>query len=309
MQRAEILQAACAACAHTPRVQRQAAIIRELCQGITPLIEPEDIVVGRMPETVPDAAGEAFIARRPELFSEPGLPGCLDSMSIYVPDWAWLLARGLGGVAQYALHQRDTADASEDERLFLTAVGHAMESLSCLIRRYAAEARRLAAAEPSMERRAELEAIAGRCDRVAWHPPTGFVEALQLIQIVHMALSCLVGGRDVTPGRIDQYLWRYYQKDVENGAICEDDAVALLAMCFLRLSQMAGKGTDFDDSVRRSPCKYAHLYVTVGGTDARGRPCVNGLSFAVAAAIRARARNLGIADHRGRSILPVGRSS
>jgi formate C-acetyltransferase len=210
----------------------------------------------------------------------------LDSMSIYAPDWAWLLERGLGGIAVYARQSLEIAGLTNDERSFLTAVGQAMESVSHLVRRYAEEAERLAASEPSLERRAELEAIAERCGRVVWRAPEGFIEAVQLIQIVHMVLSCLVGGRDVTPGRLDQYLLRYYQRDVASGALRQDDAAALLAMFFLRLSQMAGNATDFNDNRRRSPCKYSHLYVTVGGRDMAGRSCVNELSFVVADAIR-----------------------
>ena len=286
MERAEILHATRANYAHLPRVERQAAILRDLCEKISPIIEPEDILVGRMPEVLPTQEQEAFIARHPELIGEPGVPGWLDSMTIYAPDWAWLLERGLGGIADYAHRTLGTAEVTEDERSFLAAVGHAMESVSRLVRRYAEEARRLAASAPSPARRAELAAIARRCERVAWAAPESFIEALQLIQIVHMVLSCLVGGRDVTPGRLDQYLLRYYQRDIARGALRPDDAAPMLALFFLRLSQMAGNATDFNDNIRRSPCKYSHLYVTIGGRDADGRSCVNDLSFVVADAIR-----------------------
>jgi formate C-acetyltransferase len=128
--------------------------------------------------------------------------------------------------------------------------------------------------------------MAARCRRVSWDPPAHFVDALQLLQIVHMALACLVGARDITPARIDQYLWPLYRADVGAGRLTPEDATVLLAMFFLRLSQMAGNGTDFDDNVRRSPCMYSHIYVTVGGSDAAGGSCVNELSYVVADAIR-----------------------
>jgi formate C-acetyltransferase len=85
---------------------------------------------------------------------------------------------------------------------------------------------------------------------------------------------------------MDQCLLRYYQRDVARGALRRDDTVPLLAMFFLRLSQMAGNATDFNDNCRRSPCQYSHLYVTVGGRDADGRSQVNELSFVIADAIR-----------------------
>jgi len=286
MERAQILASARERHAGSPRVERQAAILRDLCEAITPVIEPEDVILGRMPECVPDAQQEDVIRQHPELFCEPGLPGCLDSMGIYVPDWRWLLECGVGGIADCARGQLDAEGVEENERSFLLAAADAMESVSRLLCRYAEEARRLATGELSPERRQELTAAAQRCERVSWAAPESFAEALQLMQIVHLTLSCLVGGRDVTPGRLDQYLFPLYRTDTASGALSRSEAIVLLAMFFLRLSQMAGSGTDFDDNVRRTPCKYTHLYVTVGGSDLEGKSCVNELSFVVADAIR-----------------------
>ncbi|MDP6777144.1 MAG: pyruvate formate lyase family protein, partial [Candidatus Latescibacteria bacterium] len=286
MERAHILEAARSAYGDMPRIPRQTAFLRDLCEGISVVIEPEDILLGRMPETVPNADSEEMIARSPELFSDPGLPGLLDSIGIFVPEWGWLLEHGLGGIARYALDQLERSDNTDDQRALLEAMGEAMTSVSRFVRRYAAESRRQAEAESCPARKAELEAGAARCEAVAWDPPTDFVQALQLIQIVHMTMSCLIGGRDITPGRVDQYLWEYYQNDLEAGVLSREDAVCLIAMFFLRLSQMSGHGTDYDDSVRRTPCKYTHLYATVGGMDSDGRSSVNDLSFVIADAIR-----------------------
>ena len=286
LERAQILAAARDKHADLPRIESQAAFLHDLCTQITPLVEPEDVILGRIPESVPDAAQEALIREQPEFFEEPGLPGHLDSMGIYVPEWPWLLERGLGGISDYAKERLNASGLGPDQRAFLLAVTEAMSSVSCLFRRYADEARRQAADETVPERRIELEAASTRCERVAWEAPQSFADALQLIQLVHMTLSCLVGARDITPGRMDQYLLSLYEADLESGAIGKEDATALLAQFFLRLSQMSGHGTDFDDRVRRTPCKYTHLYVTVGGVDSDGRSSVNELSFIIADAIR-----------------------
>jgi len=290
MERAHILMVGELAHASLGRIERQAAILHDLCAGITPVIEDEDIIVGRMPEVLPDQREEALIARRPELFVEPGLPGWIDGISICVPEWDLLLERGLGGIAEYARERlvavRDDDLRAEQRREFLWAAVAAMEAVSLLLLRYAQEAGELAARTDSAERRRELRAIATRCEAVAWHAPTDLPEALQLLQIVHMALACLVGGRDVTPGRIDRYLLPFYRASVESGQLTRDDAVTLLAMFLLRLSQTAGNASDFESNHRRSPCMYSHLYATIGGVDRDGHPAENELSFVMADAIR-----------------------
>lgn len=290
LERARILQETRECYGGLSRTERQAAVLCDLCAQITPVIEPEDLLAGRMPEVVPTAEEEAWIAEHPQLFSEPGLPGWLDSLSIYVPDWDRLLQVGVGGIAAHARQSMDAIPPDAGDRAerteFLAAAIEAVDALSHLIRRYAAEARRMASVEADAARRGELEQIAGRCERVAWEPPSTFLEALQLLQLTHMALACLVGGRDVTPGRLDQYLLPFYRRDIEAGVLDPETAALLLAMFFLRLTQMAGNDTDWDDNRRRSPCRYTHLYVTVGGVDGEGRSAVNPFSFVVLEAVR-----------------------
>lgn len=290
MERARILHPIWQRYAGQSRVARQASILRDLCEQITPVIEEENVLVGRMPEVLPTPEEERFIDQHPDLFAAPGVPGWLDSMSIYTPDWEWLLEVGLGGIAAAAQRHldmlRDADDGDEARREFLAAAIGGLEAVSTLFHRYASEARRHAEAATTEQRRLELEGIAARCERLAWEAPASFVEGLQLLQLVHMVLSCLVGGRDVTPGRLDQYLLPLYRQDVTSGALDGDEAAVLLAMFFLRLSQMAGNATDFDDNLRRSPCRYTHLYVTVGGTDSEGNDAINELSLLVLDAIR-----------------------
>ncbi len=285
MERARILMDAERDHASLARVPRQAAVLRDLCEGITPVILDDDTIVGRMPDVIPTDDEEALIAARPELFVEAGVPGWFDSISICMPDWNMLLEMGLGGIAEHARELLATLPDGVRQAEFLRAAISAMESVAILVRRYAERARDLAShARPDRQR--ELEQIAARCDRVAWESPVDLPEALQLLQIVHMVLSCLVGGRDVTPGRADQYLLPFYRATIDQGQLVRDDVVTLLAMFMLRLSQSAGNASDFESNQRRSPCKYTHLYVTVGGVDQSGAPAENELSLVIADAIR-----------------------
>ena len=60
---------------------RQGKIIADLCDRITPVVNPCDILLGRILEEVPSAQDELFIKDNPRLFVSPGDPGWLDSTS------------------------------------------------------------------------------------------------------------------------------------------------------------------------------------------------------------------------------------
>ena len=95
--------------------------------------------------------------------------------------------------------------------------------------RYAELARTMAADETREERRNELLEIAEICERVPEHPARTFHEAVQsqwFVQTVSR-LEQAIGGV-VSNGRIDQYLYPYYKKDIDEGRITDDDALVLL---------------------------------------------------------------------------------
>jgi len=279
LERARILQDAVRKHANVGHVLRQGLILQELCAGIGTPIDSDDLTAGRMPEAMPTDEEERFVAGHPELFDQPGVPGVLDSVSICVPDWSRLLRLGLGGLVReaegYLAQIEGQGEEAQRRREFLESAILSLSAVSTLLRRYAAEARRQ-----------ERQTMAVCCERAAWDAPTTFREALQLFRVTHMVLSCLVGARDVTPGRMDQYLYPLYREDVASGRMSPSETVELLAEVLLSLSQMAGHGTDFYDNRKRSPCKYTHLYVTVGGCDSEGRVAVNDLSYAILDAIR-----------------------
>ena len=101
-----------------------------------------------------------------------------------------------------------------------------------------------------------------------------------------MVLSCLIGGRDVALGRMDQYLRRFYESDVASGKLTCDEAVRLLAVMMLMLPQMAGRETTGLSCKKRTPNRNSHYYITVGGLTANGESGVNNLSAALLAARR-----------------------
>ncbi len=100
-------------------------------------------------------------------------------------------------------------------RAMLTASGTPRD----LAGRYAGLCTRLAGAEPDGERRQELYRMAANLNRVPWEPAETFWEALQALWLNHMLIMADENypGPGVSFGRIDQYLFPYWERSLSQG--------------------------------------------------------------------------------------------
>ena len=98
--------------------------------------------------------------------------------------------------------------------------------------RYAEKAAEMALNEPDPARRRELERIAEICGRVPAHAPRDFWEALQAYWFVHLGVITELNTWDsFNPGRLDQHLYPFYKKGLEDGTLTVEKARELL-QCF-----------------------------------------------------------------------------
>jgi formate C-acetyltransferase len=98
--------------------------------------------------------------------------------------------------------------------------------------RHAEKATELAQQEADPQRRAELQRIAEVCSHVPAHAPRDFWEALQYYWFVHLGVTTELNTWDAfNPGRLDQHLYPFYRKGLEEGTLTRDQAEELL-QCF-----------------------------------------------------------------------------
>jgi len=188
--------------------------------------------------------------------------------------------------------QRCRDENDPDGAAFCEGVVISCEAIVHLADRYAALARELAAGEPDLDRKAELQAIAARCDQVPAHPPRDFREAVQSLWLIEVGAVMAHGMTGIfATGRTDQHLWPWFRQDVQEGRITQDEAVELLMELLVKLSSnllllpAAGKATS-------SELGADSMAVTVGGVGRDGRDATNELSFLILEAV-ARVKGLG----------------
>ena len=108
----------------------------------------------------------------------------------------------------------------------------AIGAVLTLARRYAEKAEEAALNETDAQRKSELRIIAEICRRVPAHAPRNFWEALQAYWFVHLGVTTELNPWDAfNPGRLDQHLFPFYKKGLEDGSLTKERARELL-QCF-----------------------------------------------------------------------------
>lgn len=233
---------------------------------------------------------EAFLARLPEETRKIGVDtGVIDSDSKWrqavgevTPDYQDVLfKKGFGGiikeVEEHLAALDETRPEDEEKREFYQSVLLTSKGIICYANRYAQEAERLADQEPDAARAAELRTIAANCRYVPEHPPRSFYEAMQFLWFVQIGGILSENPLSLNPGRFDQYMNPYYEKDIAAGAITPDFAQELVDALWLKYSEWVW-------TISANTADYFAGYnqfqnLTVGGKTRDGRDGTNPVTF------------------------------
>ncbi|ELY4218784.1 formate C-acetyltransferase/glycerol dehydratase family glycyl radical enzyme [Cronobacter sakazakii] len=221
-----------------------------------------------------------------------------------------LLEKGLDGLRAKVAERRARLLLTDQDDLhkeqFLKAIDITFSALSEHILRYAALASQMAQEESRPARRDELLAIAANCEHIAHQPPASFWQALQLCYFVQLVLQIESNGHSVSFGRLDQYLYPWYRRDVELEQTLERErAIELLQSCWLKLLEVNKIRSGSHSKASAGSPLYQN--VTIGGQRLlNGEPvdAVNPLSWAVLEScgrLRSTQPNLSVRYHAGMS--------
>src|SRR5512136_1699352 len=158
----------------------------------------------------------------------------------WVIDFGKMLTRGCKGMREEAQarlaaleHPRDLAF----RKPFYEAAIITCDALSLFARRYSELAAAMAAKTKDAQRKKELEVIAAICAWVPENPARTFREAMQSQWFTQLfsRFEELVGGQ-INSGRMDQYFYPTYKKDLDEGQITPKGAQELFQClgCTLR---------------------------------------------------------------------------
>ena len=168
-----------------------------------------------------------------------------------------------------------------DKKAQLNAMEICCDAIMILGERYAAYARELAEKETDEIRKQELLQIAANCDVVPAHAPKTFWQAIQMYWFVHLGVTTELNPWDAySPGRLDQHLNPFYQKDTEDGILDDEKALELLECLWVKFNnQPASPKVGITLKESGTYTDFANL--NTGGITPDGENGVNEVSYLI----------------------------
>ena len=168
-----------------------------------------------------------------------------------------------------------------DEEQELKAMEIAADALIVFAQRHSEKAQKLAQAESDPERRKELEKIGEVCSYVPARPPRDFWEALQTYWFVHVGVITELNVWDsFNPGRLDQNLYPFYEKDLKDGRLTKEFAKELLQCFWIKFNNQPAP-PKVDVTEEQSGTYQDFALINTGGLKKDGTDGVNELSYLI----------------------------
>lgn len=143
---------------------------------------------------------------------------------------------------------------------------------------YVKELRTVAEIEPDAAQKEEYLALADQMEWIARNPPRNFREALHLTYLIHITVLNEDAISGYSPGRLGQVLYPYFEKDIADGTITEEEVIELLEVHRFKFSTIElFASTGISGGI--SGNTFNNL--SVGGLDKDGAPCGNRLEWLI----------------------------
>jgi formate C-acetyltransferase len=290
---------------HEPYAIRYGHTFGYILDRISIVIQPDELIVGRVKEEVPvepEATGYANMFKKwwdiPDrekqkkilwFYSDGWLkcrPPWFYTFGHLALDWQRLITEGLQSFRDQAENRLQDPNLETSQQEFLQGVILCYEAISRFIGRYALEAKRLG-----------LSDLASSLEHLATGAARTFQESLQLIWLIVLPLEKVAGCGVLNLDRMDQYLYPFYAADREHANVSDSEMLAILEDFYFKNNEIMApldhmsQETDLVRSVLEVTYDDPN-YLTIGGLKPDGTSGVNRLShLMVTAAHRLKLRN------------------
>ena len=122
-----------------------------------------------------------------------------------------------------------------------------------------------------------LKEVGKICMKLSKRPPETFHEAVQSLWFLFVILHMESNASSFSPGRMDQYLYPYYQRDIEKGILTKQEALEILECLWLKFNQVVYLRNQ--NSAKYFAGFPIGFNIAIGGVDENGQDTYNELSL------------------------------
>ncbi|MBQ9665597.1 MAG: glycyl radical protein [Bacteroidaceae bacterium] len=168
-----------------------------------------------------------------------------------------------------------------DKQQELQAMDISCDAAILFAERHAELAEKMAAEETNPQRKEELLKIADVCRWVPAHAPRDMQEAIQMYWFVHLGTVTELNGWDcMNPGHIDQHLYPFYKKGLEDGTMTREKAKELISCFWIKFNNQPAP-PKVGITALESGTYNDFTNINIGGIDREGKNAVNELSYII----------------------------
>ncbi len=166
-----------------------------------------------------------------------------------------------------------------DKQEQLRAMAISCDGIIGFARRHAEKAEEMAKNEMNPVRKQELQDIAQVCRYVPANAPRNFREALQMYWFVHLSIITELNTWDAfCPGKLDQHLYPFYKKELEDGSLTRDKAKEFLQCFWIKFNNQPAP-PKVGITLEESGTYTDFCNINIGGIKPDGSDGVNDLSY------------------------------
>ncbi len=163
----------------------------------------------------------------------------------------------------------------------LKAMSICCDAIMIYGKRYLEYAKELASKETDEKRKEDLLIIAENCKVVPAHVPKTFHQAIQMYWFVHIGVTTELNIWDAfSPGRLDQHLNPFYEKEVEEGTLTSDNAKELLECLWVKFNNQPAP-PKVGITLKESGTYTDFANINTGGVTSDGHDGINEVSYLI----------------------------
>jgi pyruvate-formate lyase len=201
-------------------------------------------------------------------------------LSFFVPDYHKIVSEGISKTLQDAKEALSRVRYHDglafDKAQYLESVIIALSAMVRMYHRYGDACMNKAGETADATRQSELLRMADTCHWIAENPSRDFRDAMQNFYFYWMMIA-----HGTTPGgRFDQFMYPYYKRDIDRGALTNDDVVELLQCLRIKIMQFNFVNGGIQQRNKWAGMARWHNFV-IAGVDKDGNDATNELSYLI----------------------------